>query len=211
MMQRKLLFLARVSKTTIAYQQAKGGGEWVVLDFEGACYKVRVIKVKLDSGEIETLLTNVDEQTLPCNQAGELYFKRWRIEVKLEELKTKLALERMRGKREVTVLQDFYATIWLTNLGAAIRWRTDAMIKDADTHNPHKYQRKTDVNRLLTKLRNQFYLLYNAKTVEQRRAMLDALAADIARYPVDVKPGRFAPRNLAAVPRPCDMKNCSGL
>ena len=71
--------------------------------------------------------------------------------------------------------------------------------------------RKTDVNRLLTKLRNQFYLLYNAKTVEQRRAMLDALAADIARYPVDVKPGRFAPRNLAAVPRPCDMKNCSGL
>jgi hypothetical protein len=40
-----------------------------------------------------------------------LYFNRWRIEVKIAELKEKVALERMRGRLETTVLQDFYATL----------------------------------------------------------------------------------------------------
>jgi IS4 transposase len=46
-----------------------------------------VIKVVLDGGEIETLITNVNKKYLPYGQARELYFKRWRIEEKFRELK----------------------------------------------------------------------------------------------------------------------------
>jgi hypothetical protein len=212
-MKQKLMFLARAGKQSTVYKEAKGCGEWLPLDYEQGCYKVRVIKLTLSSGEIETLVTNLDEDVLPYEQAGDLYFKRWRIEVKLEELKIKLALERMRGKREMVVRQDFYATIWLSNIGAALRWQTDAAIAQADAAKPkpHKYQRKTDVNRLLYKLRGRFYLLLNASSDEQRDAMLADLLNDIARFPVDVKPGRSAPRNLNSLPRPCDVKNCAGL
>jgi hypothetical protein len=63
----------------------------------------------------------------------------------------------MRGKREVTVLQDFHAAFWLSNFAAMIRWQTDAAIA-ARTHDKSlKYQRKTDVNWLLSNLRDMFY------------------------------------------------------
>jgi hypothetical protein len=211
MIKKKLKFVVRAGEQATAYKEAKGNGEWVSLDYEPACYKVRVIKLPLESSETETLVTNLDEADLLCEQAKELYFKRWRIEVKLEELKTKLALERMRGKREVVVMQDFYATMWLSNVGATLRWRTEATIEQADATRELKYKRKTDVNRLYTKLRGKFYLVLTALTDEQRHAMLDSLQADIARFPVDIKPNRSAPRSLGIRPRPCDLKNCAGL
>jgi len=209
MIKRKLLFVMRTGRQCTVYNEAEGNGEWVSLDYEQACYKVRVIKLTLSSGETETLVTNLPEDILPYDQAGDLYFKRWRIEVKLEELKTKLALERMRGKREVVVMQDFYATLWLANFGAALRWETDAMIGQVDAHKPHKYERKTDVNRLLTKLRGKFYLMVNAQSDQHRQAIIDTLLIDIARFPVDVKPHRNVPRNLSPRPRPCNEKNCA--
>jgi hypothetical protein len=169
MMKNKLLFLVRVGMQSTVHKEAAGNGEWVSLDYEPECRKVRVIKLTLRSGETETLVTNVDESDLPAEQAWDLYCKRWRIEVKLEELKTKLALERMRGKREMVVLQDFYASIWLSNIGASLRWSTDAAITQADEAKPHKYARKTDVNRLHAKLRGRFYFILYAQSDEQRQ------------------------------------------
>ncbi|MDR1569288.1 MAG: hypothetical protein LBS72_02225 [Oscillospiraceae bacterium] len=93
-------------------------------------------------------------------------------------------------------MQDFYASIWLSNIGASLRWSTDAVITQADEAKPHKYARKTDVNRLHAKLRGRFYLILYAQSDEQRQALIDALLADIARYPVDVKPDRSVPRNM---------------
>jgi hypothetical protein len=211
LMQRKLMFLARVSKTTNVYEEAKGDGEWVSLDYESGCYKVRVMKIALSSGETETLVTNLNEHELPYEQAGELYFKRWGIEVKLEELKTKLALERMRGKSKTVVLQDFYAAIWLANIGAALRWETDAEIARTDASKQLKYPRKTDVNRLLDKLRGKLFVLMDEPSQERRQAMLEALVADIARYPVDVKFARSVPRCSPLRPRPCNEKNVAAL
>jgi hypothetical protein len=211
MMKKNLKFLFRVSKQTTVYQEAEGRGEWVSLDYEWGCYKVRVIKPVLQSGEIETLVTNLSEDELPYDQAGSLYFKRWCIEVKLDELKSKLALERMRGKREVVVLQDYYATLWLSNLAATLRWQTDAKIEQADKNKPHKYTRKTDVNRLLYNLRDRFYLLVGAQSHDQRQRMTEELVRDIARFPVDIKPNRNVFRKPTPRPRPCDDKNCVGL
>ena len=107
-------FVIRVRrKYDLTFDNAPGRGEWRLFEYEGRSCAVRVLKVVLDDGEIETLITNVNKRYLPWSQAKELYFKRWRIEEKFKELKEKLVLEGMRGKREVAVLQDFYATLWL--------------------------------------------------------------------------------------------------
>lgn len=205
-------FVIRVRrKYDLTFDQSPGRGEWRLFEHEDRSYAVRVIKVVLDDGETETLITNLNKTDLPCGQAKELYFKRWRIEEKFKELKEKLALEAMRGKREVTVLQDFYATLWLSNFAAMIRWQTDAMIDLRTQGKTLKYQRKTDVNWLLSNLRDQFYRCITARDEAQRKRLLDTLFIEVARFDVEVKPGRHNPRVKKARVRPCNARNCTGL
>lgn len=42
-------------------------------------FSVRALKAVLSNGEIETLLTNLNQAQLPLEQAVQLYFKRWGI------------------------------------------------------------------------------------------------------------------------------------
>lgn len=52
----------------------------------------------------------------------------------------------------------------------------------------------------------KLYLLMAEPSEERRQAMLEALAADIARHPVHVKAGRSVPRYPHLRPRPCNEK-----
>jgi hypothetical protein len=117
----------------------------------------------------------------------------------------------MRGKREVTVLRDFYATLWLSNFAAMLRWNTDAMIAERAEAKKLKYKRKTDVNWLLTNLRDMFYRCLTARTEAERKRLLGSLRADVARFDVEVKPGRHNPRVKKARVRRCDARNCAGM
>ena len=51
-------------------------------------YTVRVLKIRLSSGETETLLTNPNQNQLPIRNPGELHFKRWGIETAYDALKS---------------------------------------------------------------------------------------------------------------------------
>jgi hypothetical protein len=45
-------------------------------EYEGRSCAVRVLKVVLDTGETETLITNLNRRLLPWGQAKNLYFER---------------------------------------------------------------------------------------------------------------------------------------
>jgi hypothetical protein len=117
----------------------------------------------------------------------------------------------MRGKREVTVLQDFFATLWLSNFAAMIRWKTDAMIAERTEPKNLKYKRKTDVNWLLTNARDMFYRCVTARTEDERKRLLELLCSEVARFDVEEKPGRHNPRVKKARVRHCNARNCAGL
>jgi hypothetical protein len=212
MIDRKYHFLMRVrSKYDLTFDNADGRGEYHLFDCAGRSYAVRVLKIKLDGGEAETLITNLKRGDFPWNQAKNLYFERWGIENKFKELKEKLALESMRGKREITVRQDFFATLWLSNFAATVRWNTDAIIVERTSGKRLKHRRKTDVNRLLGNLRDTFYRSFAAPVEAERAALLEALFRDVARFDVEVKLGRHVPRNRKLRATPCEARNCVGV
>ncbi len=47
----------------------------------GTAVRLRVIKLLLPTGQIETLVTTLTEEEMPEEAFGELYTLRWRIEV----------------------------------------------------------------------------------------------------------------------------------
>ncbi len=87
-----------------------------------------MLKVALPNGETETLLTNLGQKQLPIRYAARLYFKRWGIETAYDTLKSKLQMENFSGKIEVSVLQDFYATVYLAGFAAICAAEADKII-----------------------------------------------------------------------------------
>ena len=87
----------------------------------GKYYKFRVFRIILDSGEEEFLITNVSDEYFSYEEAGELYFKRWKIETKFDSLKEKLELENMSGRRQAAALLQ-HIKIFGQNLTLQILW-----------------------------------------------------------------------------------------
>ena len=77
---KQLKFLMRCSTSFLnEVNEASMGDHIVIDDYKGRQTKLRVLKFKLPSGEIEMLVTNVLTQDLTLSDMKELYFMRWGI------------------------------------------------------------------------------------------------------------------------------------
>ena len=83
--------------------------------------KIRLIRIELPGGEIELLITSLtDSKKYKHSIFKELYFRRWKIETYFDELKNKLGIEHFSGYSNQSILQDFYAAIFVSNLQSLI-------------------------------------------------------------------------------------------
>ncbi len=156
---------------------------------KGQVFTVRVLKIRLSSGETETLLTNLNPKQLPIRNAGELYFKRWGIETAYDTLKSKLQLENFSGKTVGSVYQDFYATVYLAGLAAACAGDADEHVSARGEKKQFKYSRKFSQNRTIAKLREQFWIILLEPSDALRTRLLEHLCQDIAPRLVSIRPG----------------------
>lgn len=91
--------------------------------------KVRLIKVLLESGEIEVLATSLlDEKRFPVACFKELYHLRWPVEEAYKSLKSKMEIENFSGKSPQAVKQDFYAKIFSLSLAGMFSYIADQKI-----------------------------------------------------------------------------------
>lgn len=100
---------------------------------EGAVLSLRVLKIPLDSGEIEILITNLNKDELKYEEGKELYFKRWGIETKFDELKNKFEIENFSGIKPLIIEQDFHATILLSNFASMFEQDAEEELAKANT------------------------------------------------------------------------------
>ena len=97
----------------------------------GDTIKVRVIKVVLETGEIEVLITSLlDSKAYPSSLFKELYFKRWGIELEYNILKNIFKIENFTGLTQIAINQDFFATLFTSNICSLIM---DAIMEDEVT------------------------------------------------------------------------------
>lgn len=91
---------------------------------------LRCITLTLTSGLNEQLITNILDSSLSISDFSELYFLRCGIEVKYKELKSRLQVEEFTGNRPSNIKQDFYATLFLSNLVAIAKREADSCINE---------------------------------------------------------------------------------
>ena len=77
---------------------------------------LRIVNIPLETGEIETLITNLPPETATSMELKTLYGERWQIETGYDILKNKLHIENFSGKKRIIIEQDFYSQIYMYNV-----------------------------------------------------------------------------------------------
>lgn len=98
--------------------------------------KVRFVSVRLDTGELEVLVTSLlDDQKYPTAGFKKLYHLRWGVESLYGLFKERLNLENFSGKTSKSVKQDFYATVFITSLESILTQAADLKLARKSKNN----------------------------------------------------------------------------
>jgi IS4 transposase len=69
---------------------------------------LRIVNIELETGEIETLITNLPQETMSKEQLKEIYNARWGIECTYKTLKQRLQIQNYTAQTEIGITQDIY-------------------------------------------------------------------------------------------------------
>ena len=159
---------------------------------------LRVIKLQLPSGEEETLITNLSRNHFKKDSFQSLYFLRWKVETRYNTLKNKLQIEDFSGKTCVSILQDFYVTMYLLNMATAIKSDAEEAIRAEDDSKELKHTYEVNEGMAIGKLKNKLILILMNDDPDQQRIMLDKLVERIRSFKVAVVPDRHFKRPTEA-------------
>ena len=167
----------------------------VEIQKDGRSMCVRVLRFMLDSGEQETLITNIFDERLGVKDFKVLYFLRWPIETKYDIVKNKLALEHFTARSPEGVIQDFYATMYLANIAEAAIFDATPAIDQSRNNKGNKHIQRANINEAIGILKDDLIHALHLDDDDLRHDMLMAIFAKIASYTTPVRTIRSFPRN----------------
>ncbi|MGO5064095.1 MULTISPECIES: transposase [unclassified Clostridium] len=151
---------------------------------------MRVLKFELESGITKTLITNIFDESFSVSDFKKLYFKRWGIEVKYNEIKNKLQIENFTGKTVISIEQDFYATIYLSNMVSLAKKDANEAIEEKYKNKSLKYEYKVNTNVLIGKLKDYLIVMLITKNPWKRNKILKYIQQEIQRNVIPIRPDR---------------------
>lgn len=199
---KKLSYLMRVSSGFFkAVVEAPDSDQIVEITHKKINLKMRVIKFELDSGIQEILVTNIFDSAFLIDDFKKLYFKRWGIEVKYNEMKNKLQIQNFTGETQISIEQDFYATMYLCNMVSFAKKDANTVIIENTKRKNLKYDYKVNTNILVGKLKNTLILMIITTNPLKRSKMLKYIQKEIEKNIIPIRHGRAFPRRITRTMR----------
>jgi hypothetical protein len=102
---------------------------------------VRLLRIELDSGQIEVLITSLLDQTrYPDAVFKDLYHQRWPVEEDYKIIKLRVEVENWSGKSALSIYQDFHAKVFTANLTALLAHPAQSYIASHSSAKQYTYQ-----------------------------------------------------------------------
>jgi hypothetical protein len=207
---KEILKLLRCNKIGYVMRVAKGfnkridemdvGSERVTLG-KGKGLRVRAVVFTLKSGEREALITNLGEAEVETEAFAWLYYQRWPIETKYNQVKQKMELENFSGRLVDHIKQDFYAMMTVSNmLASALRTANEAAAEEREGKGL-RYEYRANVNHAVGVLKDRFIKIMMTEDADMRDFLYEDLLRDVKRRVAPVRPNRQAPRK-EKIPKP---------
>lgn len=155
---------------------------------------VRFVRVKLDTGEWEVLVTSlVDEEKYSTKEFKELYYLRWGVETFYGLIKTRLELENFTGIGAEAVRQDFFSTLYLSGLETILTEPAQNELNQKETQHPQIVNRAVSFNAIKDQALDLLFLSDIEPDV-----LLNRLTALFLTNPCLERKGRSPPRKKAS-------------
>jgi len=191
---KSLKYLMRIknNKFSTSFDKANEKDQIISINYEEKTLIIRVINIILPTGEVEKLITNLYDEEYSNADFKELYFKRWGIEVKYNQLKSIYEIEKFSGTGSTAIMQDFYATIYLSNMMALAK--NEANKKISVTKAGLKYEYKVNMNILIPKIWGILIECLLIDNEKKRIKIFDNAMSIIIKNLVPIRPNRSFPR-----------------
>ena len=163
--------------------------------------RVRVIKFKLESGEMETLITNIFDKRIGVKEFKELYYLRWPIETKFDIVKNKLNIEHFSTRTVDGIYQEFYATMFLTNIAAAGAHDAQIFIVEEREDKNNKYDYHANVNEAIGILKDRLVLAFIVDDPDLQAKVVENIVNEIKTVVTPYRPNRSTPRKPSRTAR----------
>lgn len=158
---------------------------------KGNTIKIRCIMIVLETGEIEYLLTNLEEDIFSTNDINELYNLRWQTELNYRHLKNDIKIECITSSKEILIKQDVYSQVLVSNILQAYINDGDELVSNLE----YKNKMKVNNNMAVGIFKNSFIYIFLEENIDKRSELMEKLQEAINKFIVPVKPGRKNPRN----------------
>jgi len=194
---KKIRYVMRVrEKFSTKIDALSRGDHFITLESGEEQIQVRVLKFRLSSGAEETLITDILEKKHGMKAFKALYFKRWPIETKYDELKNKLEIENFSGRLVDNIRQDFYAAMILTNLAAEFYKEAQAEVEQAQKGKGNKWRYQVNVNHAIGVLKDRLIQALLIDDRIKRSEKFDEVIMLLEKRLVPIRPNRSLPRTV---------------
>jgi hypothetical protein len=148
---------------------------------KGSCYQ-KGFRVR----QLTVVTTLLDPDRYPARDILQAYLQRWRLELCLDDLKTSLQMESLRGRTPATLQRELYARLIAHNL-----IRCTMAQAAADHHVPLE---QISFKGSLDAVRHFAHAMARARSRARRQRLWSLLLQTLARDRVPERPGRREPR-----------------
>jgi hypothetical protein len=156
--------------------------------------RVRLVKVELETGEVEMLATNLlGQEQATRDELKQLYGLRWGVETYFGRIKGVFEVERFSGQALHVIEQDIYGTIFLATLESALSRPADEELAEESRQRSHAYVQGVNRATSSAALLDEAVALLADPTADTEQ-ILDRLHQLFKTGPSLRRPGRHRPR-----------------
>lgn len=158
----------------------------------GDTIKIRCVKIELESGEIEYLLTNLDCSDFSYEEISKLYNYRWQTEINYRHLKNDIKIECITSGKDTLIKQDIFSQVLVANM-------LQAFINDGNeivSNLKYRNEMKVNNNMAIGIFKNSLIYIFLEANIDKRYELVKKMQMAINKFVVPIKRGRKNERNI---------------
>jgi len=110
------------------------------------CIRVRLVRIKLQDGSTEVLMTNLmDQQEWKLEDFDLLYDLRWGVETFIDRFKNKIKVEIFSGHKVEAIYQEFHSAVFMLNFQTVLLKDCEEEIEQISLKRKHNYKPNRNV------------------------------------------------------------------
>ena len=158
---------------------------------DGNTISVRMVNIKLSTGEVETIMTNIDKEELSSDDINNIYKLRWGIETDYHALKESMMITNISSSKDTIIKQEIYSQMMVHNIIRSIANDLDTQINQDE----FKHPMKVNFNMAVGFVKRFLIKILIEEDAEKRQRLSDELFDNILKNLVPIRKGRSYTRD----------------